>query len=196
MFEVARKGQKCYTSLSNFRSDKCLFNACLMPVSFKLRCQLEALFWPGFQHNEPLLEQVAIESWSHLSEIFMSCCTYNIFALTIWSESPAASGKHNVHDVKLINLSFVSDVQVIKEVERDAPPPLPNLNQQKVCWTWSVEQIRWVYLDNFEIIFHISPCEYPQHMFLWRTDENYPLIIIKYPPYLFHWSISNCFFFF
>ena len=26
--------------------------------------------------------------------------------------------------------------------------------------------------------------EYPQHMFLWRTDENYPSIIIKYPPYL------------
>ena len=22
------------------------------------------------------------------------------------------------------------------------------------------------------------------HMFLWRTDDNYPLIIIKYPPYL------------
>ena len=26
--------------------------------------------------------------------------------------------------------------------------------------------------------------EYQQHMFLWRTDENYPSIIIKYPPYL------------
>ena len=25
---------------------------------------------------------------------------------------------------------------------------------------------------------------YPQHMFLWRTIENYPLIIAKYPPYL------------
>ena len=23
-------------------------------------------------------------------------------------------------------------------------------------------------------------------MILWRTDENYPLIIIKYSPYLFH----------
>ena len=23
-------------------------------------------------------------------------------------------------------------------------------------------------------------------MFLWRADENYSLIIIKYPPYLFH----------
>ena len=29
---------------------------------------------------------------------------------------------------------------------------------------------------------------YQQHMFLWRTDENYPSIIIKYPPYLFFWT--------
>ena len=28
--------------------------------------------------------------------------------------------------------------------------------------------------------------EYPQHMFLWRNKQNYPSIIIKYPPYLFH----------
>ena len=26
--------------------------------------------------------------------------------------------------------------------------------------------------------------EHPQHMFLWRNDENYHSIIIKYPPYL------------
>ena len=28
--------------------------------------------------------------------------------------------------------------------------------------------------------------EYPQHMFLWRTDENYPSIITKYKLYLFN----------
>ena len=28
--------------------------------------------------------------------------------------------------------------------------------------------------------------EYPQHMFLWRTDKDYLSVIIKYPPYLFH----------
>ena len=37
-----------------------------------------------------------------------------------------------------------------------------------------------------------SPCrgdsnEYPQHMFLRRIDENYPSVVIKYPPYLFYW---------
>ena len=31
-----------------------------------------------------------------------------------------------------------------------------------------------------------NPNEYPQHMFLCRTRDNYPLIIIKYPPYLFY----------
>ena len=27
--------------------------------------------------------------------------------------------------------------------------------------------------------------EYPQHMFLWTSKQNYPLIIIIYPSYLF-----------
>ena len=61
-----------------------------------------------------------------------------MFSLTRFSESPAVSGKHNVHDVKLINLSFVSDVQVIKEVERDVQPALPNLNPQKVYYSNSL----------------------------------------------------------
>ena len=26
------------------------------------------------------------------------------------------------------------------------------------------------------------------NMFLWRNKQNYPLIITKYPPYLFHWE--------
>ena len=29
--------------------------------------------------------------------------------------------------------------------------------------------------------------EYQQHMFLWRTDKNYPSIISKNLPYLFFW---------
>ena len=28
-------------------------------------------------------------------------------------------------------------------------------------------------------------------MFLWRTDKIYPSIIIKYPPYLFHWYLDG-----
>ena len=72
----------------------------------------------------------------------------------------------------------------------------------KVVVPTPVKQIRRVFDDNFEIILlflqkHIccgyslelprrgNSNEYPHHMFLWRTIENYPLIIIKYPPYLF-----------
>lgn len=45
----------------------------------------------------------------------------------------ATSGKHNVHDVKLVNLSYVSDVTVLKEADREmSPPALSNLNPQKI----------------------------------------------------------------
>ena len=29
-------------------------------------------------------------------------------------------------------------------------------------------------------------------LWLWRTDENYPYIILKYPPYLFHLVMVDC----
>ena len=35
--------------------------------------------------------------------------------------------------------------------------------------------------------------EYPQHMFLWKNKQNYPLLITKYSPYLFHWSHQSDF---
>ena len=53
------------------------------------------------------------------------------FSLTKQSESPSASGKPNTHDVRLVNLSLVSEVQVIQE-SNDPPPPLTNLNIGKV----------------------------------------------------------------
>ena len=62
---------------------------------------------------------------------------------------------------------------------------------------WAEKQIRRVFDDNFPY-FSIETYvvgdsnEYPQHMFLRRTDKNYPLIIIKYPPYLFHWYKALC----
>ena len=66
-----------------------------------------------------------------------------------------------------------------------------------------VKQVRRVFEDNVGVHFSLflhknicceysleSPCpsssnEYPQHMFLRRTIENYPLIITKYPFYLY-----------
>ena len=71
------------------------------------------------------------------------------------------------------------------------------------------EQIRRVFDDNWRIILSVlyknvccgysleSPRwgdsnEYPQHthLFLWRNKQNYPLIITKYPSYLFHYWMT------
>ena len=40
-----------------------------------------------------------------------------------------------------------------------------------------LEQIRRVFEDNLGIMS-------THNMFLWRNNENYPVIILKYPPYL------------
>ena len=81
---------------------------------------------------------------------------------------------------------------------------------------WPVRQIRQVFGDNFGITFHyfsiskhmlwencpsiFSGCslESPSSGHLMRThnlrftviEENYPLTIIKYPPYQFHWHFT------
>ena len=44
------------------------------------------------------------------------------------------------------------------------------------------------------LILPILMSEYPQHMFIWRTDKTYPSIITKDPPYLFHWMILSLLF--
>ncbi|KAJ8314239.1 hypothetical protein KUTeg_008800 [Tegillarca granosa] len=46
-------------------------------------------------------------------------------------KSTPVSGKSNVHDVRLINLSYVSDVKVLTESD-EPPPPLTNLNLVKI----------------------------------------------------------------
>ncbi|XP_064613779.1 protein LSM12-like [Liolophura sinensis] len=47
-------------------------------------------------------------------------------------KSAAASGKQNSHDIKLVNLNFVSDVKVLSEATETAPPPT-SLNVQKIA---------------------------------------------------------------
>jgi len=48
-------------------------------------------------------------------------------------KSPASNGKHSVNDVKFVNLSYVSDMKVLKEADREvSPQPLPNINVQKI----------------------------------------------------------------
>ena len=36
----------------------------------------------------------------------------------------------------------------------------------------------------------MSTNEYPQYMFLWRIDKNYPSVTIKYP-HLFYWYLRK-----
>lgn len=45
---------------------------------------------------------------------------------------PATSGKPNTHDVRLVNLALVSEVQIIQEAT-DPPPPLTNLHIAKIA---------------------------------------------------------------
>ena len=72
-----------------------------------------------------------------------------------------------------------------------------------------VEQIMRVFQDNLGIIFDLFSIktyvvgthynrladsnQCPQDMFLWRTEENYPSIITKYPPYVFHCVFDGSF---
>ncbi|XP_041365454.1 protein LSM12 homolog [Gigantopelta aegis] len=44
---------------------------------------------------------------------------------------PASSGKHNLYDVRLVNLQYVSDIKVISEPEGQAPP-LTSLNMTRI----------------------------------------------------------------
>ena len=48
----------------------------------------------------------------------------------------------------------------------------------------SVEQFRIFLHKNIRV--RIKTNDYPQNMFLLRTGETYPLIVVKYPSYLFH----------
>ena len=75
----------------------------------------------------------------------------------------------------------------------------------KQCAATMVKQVRWVFVDSSTTIFSIQTCVMGhkkdrlaeailmsvhiicQHMFRWRAEENDLFIIIKYPPYIFHY---------
>lgn len=52
-------------------------------------------------------------------------------SLTLLSECPSSSGKPNLSDVILINLAYVSEVDIIND-RTETPPPLASLNVSKV----------------------------------------------------------------
>ena len=72
---------------------------------------------------------------------------------------------------------FKSETYQIKRVFEDNQGIIFVILHKNVCCAYSLESPQWG-----------DSNEYPQHVFLWRTVENYPLIILKYPPYLLHWK--------
>jgi len=59
-------------------------------------------------------------------------CAVHCFPLFADTESISKSGKPNTHNVQFLNLSYISNVQLINEAPDMQPPPLPNLNYNKV----------------------------------------------------------------
>lgn len=61
-------------------------------------------------------------------KFFMFCTR---FSLTVFLECPALNGQIGLNDVHFVNLTLVSDVQVIKEVTVTPEPP-QSLNLHRV----------------------------------------------------------------
>lgn len=61
------------------------------------------------------------------------------FALTPLKECASSSGKPNLNDVILINLAYVSDVDIIND-RTETPPPLASLNVSKVNLLFSFKK--------------------------------------------------------
>lgn len=71
--------------------------------------------------------------------------------LTLFPECPSSSGKPNLSDVILINLAYVSEVDIIND-RTETPPPLASLNVSKVRSTFElkIESTKgWWYDHNF-----------------------------------------------
>ena len=66
-------------------------------------------------------------------------------------------------------------VEQISRVLDDITKIILSVLHKNICCGYSLE-LPWRD-DSFE---------YPQHIFSWRNKQNYPLIITKYPSYLFH----------
>ena len=58
------------------------------------------------------------------------------------------------------------------------------MSTYKICFYGEISKKHMLWVP-IRIALASDSNEYPQHMFLWRNKQNYPLIIIKYP--LFHW---------
>ena len=67
------------------------------------------------------------------------------------------------------------------------------IRQTSLCAQWVAKDPSFLHVDSKDSDSLATQsfcwfCHEAAHMFLWRTVQNYPLIITKYPPYLFHCS--------
>lgn len=70
--------------------------------------------------------------WASLcSRLFVSVCSVVLLDSSSPAECASSSGKPNLNDVILINLAYVSDVDIIND-RAETPPPLASLNVSKV----------------------------------------------------------------
>ena len=88
-------------------------------------------------------------------------------------------------------LCAILSVNQIRRVFGDNLGIILLISHYNICYGYSLESPQWGDSNEYSLE---SPQwgdsnEYPQHVFLRRTDENYPWIIIKYPSYLFFCAI-------
>ncbi len=73
-------------------------------------------------------------SCTHLNGINLGISVYKYFwtfSLTSALETAAGSGKPGLHDVRVLNVSLMSEINVVQEA-LEPPQPLSNLNVAKV----------------------------------------------------------------
>ncbi|XP_050388616.1 protein LSM12 [Patella vulgata] len=68
----------------------------------------------------------------HNTEVNGEVIAFDIASRVLALKVPAASGKHNLFDVRLINLQLVSNIQVTQEAPDVEPPQLTTLNMARI----------------------------------------------------------------
>ncbi|ESP00758.1 hypothetical protein LOTGIDRAFT_200724 [Lottia gigantea] len=68
----------------------------------------------------------------HNQELSGEVIAFDISSRVLALKIPAACGKHNLYDVRLINLQLVSNIQVTQEAPDTEPPQLTTLNMPRI----------------------------------------------------------------
>lgn len=88
----------------------------------------------------------------------MCCVVIKFCALTffLFKECAASSGKQNLNDVILINLAYVSDVDIIND-RTETPPPLASLNVSKVSPSVEMMNVTLKEIKSYILQMNVGP---------------------------------------